>query len=198
MQNKKEVIVLTGGIASGKSTVVQVLKALGEEVVDADLIARDAVEHPQVLAEISRVFGKEMTKGAHLDRDAMGKLVFHNERARELLNAIVHPRIYRLLEREATEILKARDRVFLDIPLFFETKERATFNPTSIWCVGVSYETQKARLMIRDGIDEAYAEAKISSQMPLEEKMRKSDVVIMNDGSLEDLKEEVQCALGNS
>ncbi len=198
MRNKKEVIVLTGGIASGKSAVVQVLKSIGEEVVDADLIARDAAEDQWVLEEISQVFGAEMVKGHRLDRDAMGKVVFHDDRAREALNAILHPRIYARLEEEAAEILKTRDRVFLDIPLFFETRDRATFVPSAIWCVGVSHETQVARLMVRDGIDRDYAEAKIASQMPLEEKMRKSDVVIMNEGTLDDLKEEVQCALRNS
>lgn len=192
------VIGLTGGIASGKTTVANVLERLGAVLLDADRIARDVVEPgTPALAEIARTFGPEVLDAdGRLDRPALAKRVFGDPVARERLNAIVHPAVYAEFEH-ALARLRALPTpppvVVLVIPLLFETGMQAMADTT--WLVTVPREVQKERLMRRDGLSEAEAEARIASQWPLDKKVALSDRLIDNTGSPEDVEGRVVAAL---
>lgn len=192
------VIGLTGGIASGKSTVAEVLRRHGAVLLDADQIARDVVEPGMpALAEIARVFGPEVLDASgRLNRPELARRVFGNEEARQRLNAIVHPAVYTEYQH-ALARLKAQPEppkvVVLVVPLLFETGMERMADTT--WLVTVPPSVQKERLMRRDGLTEAEAEARIASQWPLERKAALSDRRIDNTGTPEDVAKRVAEAL---
>jgi len=180
------VIGLTGGIASGKSTVAERLSEKGAWIVDADQLARAvvAVQSP-ALAEIVESFGAEVIAGdGSLDRPQLGRLVFQDEAARERLNAIVHPRV---LELSREEIRRAEaagaELVVYDVPLLFETSREQEFEGTLV--VWVDPLTQLLRLRHRSGLDEDEAKARIEAQLPLSRKRELATWTIDNSGSLE-------------
>lgn len=192
------VIGLTGGIASGKTTVAELLGRHGAVLLDADGIAREVVEPgTPALAEIARVFGPGVLDASgRLDRPALARRVFTDQAARSKLNAIVHPAVFAAYERELARLraLPAPPRVVvLVVPLLFETGMQAMADTT--WLVTVPREVQKERLMRRDGLTEAEAEARIASQWPLEEKARLADRLLDNTGSLEEVAGRVAEAL---
>ena len=178
---------LTGGIASGKSTVAQVLRVHGVPVVDADQLAREAVAPgTPALAALRAEFGDAIVhpNGA-LDRTALGALVFENAKARLALNAIVHPAVHALAEARFAALAAAGVPVAVyDVPLLFETGLDALMDKTLL--VAAHPETQIARILARDGLDRAAAEARIAAQLPLDDKRRRATVTLQNDGSLED------------
>lgn len=185
---------LTGGIASGKSTVSGFLADLGAHIIDADKIAREVVE-PGMPAyqEIVSHFGPAVarTDGA-IDRKRLGDVVFNDPRQRKWLEAIVHPRVHRRsAEMIAAVSARAPDAVIIrDIPLLFETGVDADLS--EIIVVYVPEPLQLQRLMARDGIDAAAALARIRSQMPIEEKRRRATFVIDNSGSLARSREQTR------
>jgi dephospho-CoA kinase len=179
---------LTGGIASGKSTVAEILCKAGAVIIDADQIARQIVAPGQPgWQEIRDVFGQAVfTPEGHLDREALGKRVFGDADARRRLEAITHPRVG--AEMAAQLQRAARERtdavVIMDIPLLFETGR--TQGLAEIIVVYVPIDVQRRRLMQRNGYDAAEAEARIRSQMPLEDKVKRATLVVDNSGSLEE------------
>ena len=184
--NQNKVIGLTGSIATGKSQVSNYLRDKGIKVVDADLIARDLVDIPIVKDEIKKAFGENIYVNENLDRKKLAEIVFNNDKKRNILNDIMHPHIYKII---LDEIRNSKEIVFVDIPLLFENEkvnEKFGLKFDEIWLVYVDREKQIERLMKRDGISRDYAEKKINSQISVEEKRKKSDVIIDNSGTLEE------------
>ncbi|MGC2191530.1 MAG: dephospho-CoA kinase [Candidatus Dormiibacterota bacterium] len=180
----RRVIGLTGGIASGKSTVAEILGEKGAWIVDADQLAREVVSvNSPALAEIAMSFGDSViASDGSLDRAQLGQLVFSDEPARERLNAIVHPRV---LELSREEIRKATGAgaglIVYDVPLLFETSRQGEFEGTLV--VWVDPLTQLLRLGQRSGLDEDQARARVASQLPLNRKRELATWVIDNSGS---------------
>lgn len=185
---------LTGGIASGKSTVTQIFRGLGGYVVDADVWARRVVEPgSEGLQEIVESFGMGvLTKRQELDRKALGQLIFSDAAARERLNAITHPRVRAGMQSETDDYAHRHpgEPVIWDVPLLFEGDTHRLVQRTVF--VYVTAATQLARLMARDGIDEASAKARIAAQWPMDDKKRLATYVIDNEGSLEITREQVK------
>lgn len=194
---KQNKIGITGSIASGKSVLTAYLLGLGFPVIDADAIARDLV-HPgsDTLKEIADIFGEDMIlSDGNLDRDKLGKRVFSDEDARNRLNEIMHPAIVSAMLDLSENF---HGLVFYDVPLLFEQIDdikESGLEFDAIWLVDANEDVQLARLMARDGIDEAYAKEKIASQMPLEEKKKLATMVFDNSGDLMNLYNQVDDAL---
>ena len=189
-QNK--IIGLTGSISTGKTQVSNYLRDRGEKVIDADLIAREVVDLGPVKEKIKEAFGNDIYKDDELDRKALGEIVFRDKEKRQVLNEIEHPEIYRII---LEEIKNSKGRVFVDIPLLFESQhlnERYGLDFDEVWLVYVSRETQVKRLIKRDRISRGYALEKINSQMSVEDKKIMADVIIDNSGSLEETFKQVE------
>lgn len=183
---------LTGGIASGKSTVSQMLRQLGAELIDADQVAREVVEPGQpALAEIAARFPGVLTPEGRLDRAELGRRVFADPAQRQALNAIIHPRIQEAFLAR-TQALEGRGvpQVVYDAPLLIENGLHRLMD--GVILVAVPEEVQKARLIAREGLTEEAAQARIDSQLPLEEKRRHATWVIDNAGSLEATRAQVE------
>ncbi|OFO61488.1 dephospho-CoA kinase [Peptoniphilus sp. HMSC075B08] len=189
-QNK--IIGLTGSISTGKTQVSNYLRDRGEKVIDADLIAREVVDLEPVKEKIKEAFGNDIYKDDELDRKALGEIVFRDKEKRQVLNEIEHPEIYRII---LEEIKNSKGRVFVDIPLLFESQhlnEKYGLDFDEVWLVYVSRETQVKRLIKRDKISRGYALEKINSQMSVEDKKIMADVIIDNSGSLEETFKQVE------
>ena len=187
-----DVIGLTGGIASGKSTVAEMLRELGASVIDADEAARAVVEPGTPgLAEIVAAFGPEVLDGERLDRARLGRIVFADAEARRRLEAITHPRVREwMAERQREALERGERRVVLDIPLLFENGLE-----TGMGAVLLAYApeaVQIRRLIERSGLSEAEARARLAAQLPIEDKVARSTYVIDNSGSLDATREQVQ------
>ena len=183
---------LTGGIGSGKSTVAKLLAERGAKIIDADLLARDAVAPGSLgLTRIAAAFGRGvLTESGELDRAAMGALVFNNDDARQALNAIVHPEVARLaMERMQALIAEGTPVIVYDVPLLYENGLDAQLPEVIV--VSVPPEVQRARVAARDGLDDAAIDARIAAQMPLAEKARRADHLIDNGGDLTDTRAQV-------
>ncbi len=175
---------LTGGVASGKSTVSALLAELGAVVIDADVLAREVVEPGEpALAEIAAAFGPGVLgPDGRLDRKALGAIVFTDPDRRRKLEAMTHPRIRERFQRQINALAAENFRglVFFDAPVMIES---GTYRNMDRLVVVITDEpTQIARLMARDGIDREEALRKIRSQMPLAEKAKLADYVIDNSG----------------
>lgn len=192
--NQPVIIVgLTGGIASGKSTVTTMLRELGVHVIDADQIARQIVEPGQpALDEIVQAFGPEiLDPSGRLDRTALGQKIFADATLRLKLNAITHPRIAQTMMQEAqTAANQGHPFVVYDAALLVENKIHRFLD--SLIVVAVDRETQIERLLARDHITRAEAEQRIDAQMPLEEKIAVATYVIDNQGSREATRTQTQ------
>lgn len=187
------VIGLTGGIGSGKSTVVSMLPP-GVPVIDCDLIARQVVEPgTRAYAMIVRRFGQLAVcdgPGGRLDRAALAKLVFTNRAQRQWLNGIMQWRIGLQLARQVLwHWLRGAPLVIVDAPLLFESRLHRFMS--RIICVSVSPQTQLERVMVRDKIDAALARSKIDAQLPTAVKCKRSDFIIDNEGSRDETRVRV-------
>ncbi|WP_227765343.1 dephospho-CoA kinase [Zhaonella formicivorans] len=188
------VVGLTGGIASGKSTVSKKLVSLGAKLVDADQIAREVVRQGQpAWQEITSHFGQNiLLESGEINRKTLAEIVFNNSEARAFLMHVTHPRI---LNRSAELIEEYRqDRgtklIVLDAPLLIESGAHRLVE--QIWVVFCSLETQVRRLMARDNLSRGQALARIKAQMPLEEKLRYADEVINTEGTKAQTLEQVE------
>lgn len=186
---------LTGGIATGKSTVAAMLVDKGARLIDADQIAREVVEPgSEVLREVAAAFGQAvLLADGSLNRAYLGKLIFQNADNRHKLNAIIHPPI-RLLIRQRMEDISNRepDRlIVVDIPLMYESGLETAYPFEEIMLVYVPAPIQLKRLMLRDQLNEEEARQRISAQMPIEEKRVRADRIIDNSHSVEHTKEQI-------
>lgn len=190
-----KVVALTGGIASGKSTVVRMLRELGAEVVDADVLAREVVSPGEpALAEIVAAFGEEvLLPSGELDRKKLGGLVFSDPERRERLNAIVHPRVRERIRHRLEEIRAENQEavVVLDVPLLFDIP-LPDLEALPAVVVYASPETQLQRLRERDGLAQDEAERRLRAQRPLREKLGRARWVVDNDGDLDRTREQVE------
>lgn len=177
---------LTGGIATGKSTVSNMLTQLDIPVIDADVIAREVVEPGrEAYKKIVDVFGEQILQSDFsINRKALGEVIFADEQKRHTLNRIIHPAIRReMLDQHSRLIELGEKTIVLDIPLLFESK--LTHLVDKVIVVFVSEHVQLKRLTKRDGIKEIEAQKRINSQMPIEEKIKFADEIIDNNDSIE-------------
>lgn len=182
-------VALTGNIASGKSSVARVWARLGAPVIDADVLARRAVEPGSpALDRIARAFGPEVLEpGGGLNREAMREIVFRDEAARRRLEAIVHPEVARLRAEEERRLEREGARVVVnDIPLLFEAGLEDEFDVVVL--VDAPEAVRLDRLVRDRGLDREEARRMIAAQMPAESKRRRADIVIDNVGTLEELE----------
>lgn len=186
------VIGLTGGIASGKSTVARILKSLGATVVDADELAHFVLRPgEEAMEEVRASFPEAFGEIGDLDRGRLARIVFEDPERREILNAIVHPRVRALMRRAVAEAASRGEKaIVLDVPLLIEGGLYRQVD--EVWVVVVDEETQIARLMERNGLGRDEALLRIRAQMPLERKRDFADVVIENEASLDDLRQKVR------
>ncbi|HCW7820185.1 TPA: dephospho-CoA kinase [Staphylococcus aureus] len=187
-----KVIGLTGGIASGKSTVSELLSVFGFKVVDADKAAREAVKKgSKGLAQVREVFGDEaIDENGEMNRRYMGDLVFNHPEKRLELNAIIHPIVRDIMEEKKQEYLKQGYNVIMDIPLLFENELENTVD--EVWVVYTSESIQMDRLMQRNNLSLEDAKARVYSQISIDKKSRMADHVIDNLGDKLELKQNLE------
>ena len=180
---------LTGGIASGKSTVADLFAALGVRIVDTDIIAREVVEPGQpALGEIAEGFGAGvLCADGSLDRRALRKVVFADDAKRRRLEAILHPRIRAETAHQSAQA-KGPYHIVV-VPLLVESPMRGDMERVLV--VDCGEDTQLSRLTARDGISEAQARQMIAAQASREERLAIADDVIVNDGDLASVREDV-------
>jgi dephospho-CoA kinase len=187
---------LTGGIASGKSTVARMLVELGAVLIDGDALAREVVARGTPgLAQVVAEFGEELlTPEGDLDRPALGRIVFSDESARRRLEAITHPLIFeRYAELEAAAPPDAV--VVHDIPLLAESGRADTFDAVIV--VDVPIELQVERMMRDRGWTREEAESRIAAQASREDRLAIATYVVGNTGTLDDLHAQVQEVYGD-
>lgn len=184
---------LTGGIASGKSTVATYFRDLGVTVIDADQIARKVVEPNQPAWKlIVRHFGEEiLLEDRNIDRTKLGAIIFADKTKRRLLNSCTHPYIQREMVWQALAcLLRGEHYAILDIPLLYEGSQLLSLL-NQVIVVYCDKETQLSRLMARNNFSQEEAMQRINSQMPLEKKCSMADHVVDNNGGLESTKDTV-------
>ncbi|MDI6823833.1 MAG: dephospho-CoA kinase [Bacillota bacterium] len=187
------VIGLTGGIACGKSTVAGILRELSARVVDADEVARELLAPGSpVLARVAERFGRKVLReDGSLDRQRLAEIVFRDRQALADLNAITHPPIVARIRQRIQEARREGVRVLvIDAPLLLEAGMQGMVD--EVWVVTCTRDQQIERLCRRTGLSPSEAEARTRAQMPLEEKLGRADRVIPNEGSLAQLRAEVE------
>ena len=183
---------LTGGIGSGKSTVARMLEARGAVVFDADVLAREVVEPgtPGHAAVTERFGANVLAPGGELDREALASIVFADPAARRDLEAIVHPEVRRRFA-EGSEVYRDTDRVVvLSAPLLVETGMYSAFDVLVV--VSASADTQIERLMRDRGMSEDSVRSRIDAQATPEARAEVADVMVENDGSVQELEARVE------
>ncbi|MEX3446766.1 dephospho-CoA kinase [Staphylococcus warneri] len=187
-----KVIGLTGGIASGKSTVSELLTAFGFKVVDADTAAREAVaKGTPGIEKVREVFGDEaIDENGEMDRKYMGDLVFNYPGERIKLNELVHPIVREIMEEKKQQFLKEGHNVIMDIPLLYENELQDTVD--EVWLVYTSESIQIDRLMERNDLTQEEAKARVYSQISIDKKSRMADHVIDNLGDKLELKQNLE------
>jgi len=185
---------LTGGVASGKSTVARMFEELGAKVIDADRIGHELLGSTQPpYNEIVRRFGKEVLDASgEIDRRRLGAIVFSDAAKLRELNAILHPRIIERVEAEAQRYRAQDPRavILVDAALIFEAGIGSRFEKLLVaWCPP---EMQIERLMAKAGLSRKKAEQRVAAQIPADEKRRRADYVIDCSGSPEDTRKQVE------
>lgn len=187
-----KIIGITGGIASGKSTVSSYLRELGQIVIDADEVVHDLQKKGGALYQVLVGWlGTEILQAdGELDRKKLGNLLFgSNEKLAKSAN-LQNPIIRKELEKRCDRALQDNELVFLDLPLLYELGYEDWCN--QVWLIYVDRETQIQRLMARNQLTKEEAQLRISRQMPLEEKRALADLVLENTGDLETLKSQIK------
>lgn len=195
MTGKLYRIGLTGGIASGKSTVSAMLRQMGAVVIDTDWIAHEITAPGSgALMEMSRRYGTDIVKeDGSLRRDAVGKIVFSDPVEKKWLEALLHPLIRAEAEKQAQAAFEAGQRVVvLDVPLLFESGWNGKVD--EIWTVYTPQAIQEVRLQRRDGYTDSEIADRLASQWPIDEKAKRADVVIDNTGLPESTRRQVEVA----
>ena len=190
MQKFPNAYVITGSIASGKSTVVNLLKERGFSVIDADLIAHEQLEICK--GEIIREFGEQiLDEAGKIDRKKLGAIVFREPKKLKNLEQILHPKIKAEIFFKASQLESLGQVYFVDIPLFFEKKERyAEFKNVAV--IYAPKELLLSRLMSRNGLSLNEAKARVGLQMDIEQKRKMAKFVIDNSSDMEHLKLELE------
>lgn len=184
---------LTGGIATGKTTISNYLKSIDIPVLDADEYARKVVEPGTPgLSEITNTFGEQVLRAdGSLNRKLLGQIVFNDSSSRQTLNDITHPRIQQMMADELHRLAEQQiPLVILDIPLLLENKNVA--GADAVMVVTIPESLQLTRLMQRNNLTEKEAQSRISAQMPLVEKEKLADFVIDNSGTISSTQKQVE------
>lgn len=183
---------LTGGIATGKSTVAAMLAEHGVTIIDADQLARDVVQpgKPGYDAVVQR-FGSEIVDPAGgIDRGRLGAVVFADAQARRELEGLLHPRIAELMQQRIAEAMQREATVaVLDIPLLFETSAEHTVE--GVLLAYAPAAVQRERIMARDGLSAAEAQRRVDAQMPIDDKRARATWLIDNSASLAETRRQV-------
>lgn len=189
------IIGLTGGIASGKSTVVEMIKEAGYKVIDADQLVHDMqTKGGRLYQALLDWLGETiLLSDGELNRPKLGQLIFSSEEMRHQSAEIQGKIIREELASKRDGLAKEEDVFFMDIPLLIENDYQDWFD--RIWLVVVSPGVQRQRLMKRNHLSAEEADMRIASQMPLSEKLPYASLVIDNNGSIDDLKEKVKSAI---
>ena len=191
-----KVIVVTGGIASGKSTAVEILREIGGkgvELFDCDAAVETLQKTGRLSRDLVSAFGADALDAAGaVNKDYLRDIVRHDAEGRRKLNEIVHPKLAQMsIEAQSTARKRGDVHTFLlDIPLYFESP--VEFGADHVCVVAVSEETQIARMAARDGFDRSVAEAMIAAQMPTQQKVDRADTVFWNEGSTDLLRQQIQ------
>lgn len=183
---------LTGGIATGKSYCLGRFEALGVPVIDADRLARLAVApgSPGLFAVVQRFGPSVLREDGSLDRAALASIVFSDRTARADLEAIVHPDVYRRIREWFARMPPGTALAIADIPLLYETGHEHDFDETIV--CACSPAEQLRRLVVRDGLSEEDAHARLAAQWPIGEKVKRADFVIQTGGSFAETDAEVR------
>ena len=190
-----KIIGITGGIASGKSTVTEFLRQQGYQVIDADQVVHELQEPGGRLYQaLLSTFGSAiLQEDGHLDRPKLGAMIFGNPdllaQSSQLQNEIIREE----LARRRDFLAETETIFFMDLPLLFELEYDNWFD--QIWLVDVREETQLSRLMARNALSQEEAEKRIATQLSLQEKRKRADVLIDNNGSLEETRQQICDAL---
>lgn len=186
---------LTGGIGTGKSTVGRLLRARGIPVIDADELARVAVEPGQpALNDIRAAWPGAITPEGRLDRKALGTIVFADPQARRRLENILHPRILTLAHQRAAALARAGHTVaFYEASLLVETGRHRDLDGLVV--VDAPEDARRARIAARDGLTDEQVRARIAAQAPMAEKRRVADFIVENDGDVVALEPKVTALL---
>lgn len=184
---------LTGGIASGKSTVAKFLQEMGLPVINLDQISREIVaKGTPGYREVLRAFGQAIVdpETKELNRKALGQIIFNDATSRKRLEEITHPLIRKRMEEKIQELAVAGQKVVVvEVPLLIESEMMDLFD--QVWLVFVEEATQIERLKLRDDLADEGAWARLNAQMPLREKKPFADQIIHNTGQVEDLKAQL-------
>ncbi|NLL48097.1 MAG: dephospho-CoA kinase [Firmicutes bacterium] len=181
---------LTGGIASGKSAVGERLRLLGAVVLDADQLSREVVEpHTPGWERIREHFPEVMEENGLINRGKLGQIIFADAKKRKVLEGIIHPEVLLRLKARAQKAEAQGKIVFAEVPLLFEVGWEKWME--AVWVVYVRPEVQLERLMKRTGLSSQAARERIASQWPLDEKVKRAQVVIDNNRSLAETWQQV-------
>ena len=189
------IIGITGGIASGKSTVTEFLRQLGYQVIDADQVVHELQEPGELLYQaLLSTFGSSiLQEDGRLDRPKLGAMIFGNPELLEQSSQIQNQIIREELADRRDLLAETEDIFFMDLPLLFELGYESWFD--QVWLVDVTEETQLSRLMTRNALSQEEAEKRIAAQLSLQEKRNRADVLIDNNGPLEETLRQIRDAL---
>ncbi|KAJ2786569.1 Dephospho-CoA kinase [Coemansia interrupta] len=187
------IVGLTGGIATGKSTASRALQASGVPVIDADVVAHQVMQPGEASYKlVVKHFGTSILQSPNgpIDRAKLGAVIFNDSEKRELLNRCTHPFVRRrILWQLFCTYARGHAVCVLDVPLLYEAGMHRLCGRVVV--VGCAREVQVERLMERNGLGREEAVARVDAQMPVEQKAKRADAVVMNEGSVEDMQEEV-------
>lgn len=179
--------VLTGGIATGKSTVSSLLKKNGFSVIDADVIAKEELQSSQ--SELKQIFGDSIFVDGKIDRKKLATIIFDSEEQREKLNNLIHPKVRKAIKKEAMKREKYKLPYIMDIPLFFES---GNYDCKMALVVYTPKHIQLDRLIEREGLSSEEAQKRVSAQLDIDEKKKRADWVIDNSSDLKHLEKETE------
>ena len=190
-----KIIGITGGIASGKSTVTEFLRQQGYQVIDADQVVHELQEPGERLYQaLLSAFGPAiLQENGRLDRAKLGAMIFGDPELLAQSSQIQNQIIREELAHRRDLLAETEDIFFMDLPLLFELQYEEWFD--QIWLVDVTVETQLSRLMTRNALSQEEAEKRIATQLSLQEKRNRADVLIDNNGPLEHTQEQLREAL---
>jgi len=184
---------ITGGIGCGKSEVCRLLEEKGIPIIHADIVAREMIDsNEKIKSQIKATFGDDVyLPDGKLDRKKVANIIFNNEDAKQTINQIVHPRMIQYQKTELEKLERSGKYKFagVEAALIFEAGAEKQFDVIVV--VAALEETVVQRLMERDGLSREEILKRINSQMPLSEKIKRADIVVHNDGSLDELNHEV-------